>query len=240
MKTVGDLMSRNVATVDAESSVAVAVGIMKERGIGAIVVAEGKKARGIFTERDIINRVFQASGGCRWEELKVKDFMSSSLVTTKPSQLGIELVETMRNAKIRHVPVIENDEVVGILSIRDLMSYYIERLGEVTEGLLRTTATQNYAEDICRQLEKSHEDLKSASIQAAQVEIKKALCALGANLSTGLAASLAAVASICHEIDAGVKSGKCDSERIRTQVADIEGYTKRISEAINRLISFSA
>lgn len=122
MPTVRDVLSRKgstVHTIAADATVLAAAKVMNERRIGALVVTRGDKVVGIFTERDILNRVVAASRDAattRVEEVMTTPIACCSLDTTRA-----ECRSVMRNRRIRHLPVVENEKLCGIVSIGDLM-----------------------------------------------------------------------------------------------------------------------
>ncbi len=122
MPTVRDVLSRKgsaVHTIAADATVLAAARVMNERRIGALVVTRGEKVVGIFTERDILNRIVAASrdaAATRVEEVMTAPIACCSLDTTRA-----ECRSVMRNRRIRHLPVVENEKLCGIVSIGDLM-----------------------------------------------------------------------------------------------------------------------
>lgn len=109
---------REVAHVDADASVLEAAKIMNERRIGALVVADGERVIGMFTERDILNRVVAAQKDPA--ATAVRSVMSSPMTVCQGDTTLDECRVVMRSKRIRHLPVVENDVLVGIISIGDL------------------------------------------------------------------------------------------------------------------------
>jgi len=117
---------RAVHTVTADTTLAEAVNILTERRIGAVVVLDGKKVAGILSERDVVRHL-----GKDWAALAsrpVRDVMTSAVVTTGRYATVAEIMEQMTERRIRHVPVVEGGELVGIISIGDVVKH---RLGEL-------------------------------------------------------------------------------------------------------------
>jgi len=110
MKRVRDLMITDVITVDAESSVSLAAKLMKDHQIGAVIILEEDKIVGIFSERDLVNRLFSAIEGGSWGSIQVKEVMSKDLLTASPNQSCVDLINSMNERAIRHVPVVEEEQ----------------------------------------------------------------------------------------------------------------------------------
>jgi CBS domain-containing protein len=97
---------------------------MYEGNIGAVLVAEDEKIVGIFTERDYA-REGEVKGRLA-KDTMVSDVMTSQMVLIKPETTLQECAELMRKYHVRHLPVLENDRVVGIVSIRRLAEALLE------------------------------------------------------------------------------------------------------------------
>jgi CBS domain-containing protein len=114
--TVADIMSRDVLSVHGSLSVTEAARAMHARKVGAVVVLDGDRLVGIFTERDILRAV--ATGGV---EGPVSDSMTHSPDTVEGSEPTGHAASLMIHSGFRHLPVVEDDRVLGIVSIRDLV-----------------------------------------------------------------------------------------------------------------------
>ena len=112
---------REVLRIDAESSVLEAVKQMVEANIGSLLVTKNGKIAGIVTERDYLRRV--ALEGPTDEEVTVEQIMSSPLIVVTPETTIDECMALMTDRRIRHVPVVEGSEVVGMVSIGDLVKF---------------------------------------------------------------------------------------------------------------------
>ena len=118
MTVVREFMVRDVVTVDQELSLSKTFQIMMDRNIGSVIITEKGKPKGIFTEKDILLKVF--GRGARYSE-KVKKHMSTPLITIRPDQELKEAAQLMTIRNIRHLPVIDNEMLVGMVSNRDLL-----------------------------------------------------------------------------------------------------------------------
>jgi CBS domain-containing protein len=111
---------RVVLEIDAEASVLEAAEQMVEHNVGSLLVAERGKVAGIVTERDYLRRV--ALEG-RTDEALVREIMSAPLVVATIDTSIDECMALMTDRRIRHVPVVDGGEVVGLVSIGDLVKF---------------------------------------------------------------------------------------------------------------------
>ncbi len=126
MKTVRDILEtkgRSVWTVDPESSVFDALRLMDEKEVGALVVLEGTRVAGIISERDYARKVILH--GRASPTTLVKEIMTSHVAYTHLDQPIEECMAIMTDKRIRHLPVIENGKLIGIISIGDLVKAII-------------------------------------------------------------------------------------------------------------------
>ena len=120
MPLVGSLLTnRDLVALAPQSSAMEAAEAMAREKVGAIMVSEGEKPLGIFTERDLMVRVVVAGLDPRAVELR--DVMSAELYTAHPGHQAADVCEELRRRHIRHVPVVQDGRVVGMLSLRDLL-----------------------------------------------------------------------------------------------------------------------
>lgn len=107
--------------IDAGASVYDAVERMVDLGVGSLLVTEGGDVAGIVTERDYLRRV--TLEGRTDRETCVREIMSSPLVVATPDTTIDECMALMTDRRIRHVPVVEDERVVGLVSIGDLVKF---------------------------------------------------------------------------------------------------------------------
>jgi CBS domain-containing protein len=112
---------RRVLQIDADASVLEAVERMVEENVGSLLVTEGGDVAGILTERDYMRRV--AVEGRTDRETAVREIMSTPLIVVTPETSIDECMALMTNKRIRHLPVIDAGELVGIISIGDLVKF---------------------------------------------------------------------------------------------------------------------
>jgi signal-transduction protein with cAMP-binding, CBS, and nucleotidyltransferase domain len=110
----------DVHEIDADSSVFEAVKQMVEMNVGSLLVTDGGEISGIVTERDYLRRVTLEG---RTEEAPVREIMSSPLVVAMPETTIDECMALMTDRRIRHVPVVEEGKVIGLVSIGDLVKF---------------------------------------------------------------------------------------------------------------------
>ena len=127
---VSDVMTTTVLTINPEASMEDAAKIMGERHVGSLVVTERDTPTGIVTERDLLSKVVAADKAP--SKVKVKEVMSTRLITVKPSDTIKEAAQTMISQKGRLV-VLKEGKVVGIITASDL----IKTLPKIPETLLK-------------------------------------------------------------------------------------------------------
>jgi CBS domain-containing protein len=117
VSAIAEHMTRDLLTVAADEGLGDAAKRMAARGVGAVLVMEGERLRGILTERDMLRAV---AGGFR-EDAKVADWMTHHPETIEASDSTGHAAALMIHGGFRHLPVLEEGRVAGIVSIRDLM-----------------------------------------------------------------------------------------------------------------------
>jgi len=110
---------RDTYFVSAGDSVRLVAEYMSERRVGAVAVLEGKRVCGIVSERDIMSKV--VAKGLDPAKTKVSEVMSRELVVAEPDDSYEDAARKMRQAGIRHLPVVEGDRLIGMISQRDLL-----------------------------------------------------------------------------------------------------------------------
>jgi CBS domain-containing protein len=110
-----------VLEIDADASVFAAVERMVERNVGSLLVTEAGEITGIVTERDYLRRV--TLEGREERETPVREIMSSPLIVVTPDTMIDECMALMTDRRIRHVPVVDDGSVVGVVSIGDLVKF---------------------------------------------------------------------------------------------------------------------
>jgi CBS domain-containing protein len=117
------LTGRRLTYVTPEMTVTDVASKMAEAKIGSVVILENGELKGIFTERDILNRV--VSQGKDPNKLQVSEVMTVDVAICSADDSYEECLAQMRQVGCRHMPVVEDDRLIGILSIRDLLRHHI-------------------------------------------------------------------------------------------------------------------
>ncbi|MFN2525786.1 MAG: cyclic nucleotide-binding/CBS domain-containing protein [Actinomycetota bacterium] len=131
MKLLRDVAIRHLLTVDPNSSLVRAAKVMADRGVGAAVVIENEKVAGIVTERDILKAI---ANDRDLGDTKVLDVMTRDVVSGAPAWDILKAVKTMSEGGFRHLLVMEMDDPVGIVSLRDLMDAMADVVQEDDSG----------------------------------------------------------------------------------------------------------
>lgn len=113
-----DVMVREVVTLDENVSVKEAADIMSQQGINSVIATEKGRAIGIVTERDILKRIVSEDKNSK--KTKIKDIMSSPLVVIAPSTDLEEAARLMFDKKIKNLPVIDKNRLIGLVSLTDI------------------------------------------------------------------------------------------------------------------------
>src|SRR6266545_722791 len=118
-------MAFRVVTVGPDDRVRLAIARMLEEGIGSVAVCEGERLVGIFTERDVLRL---AGEGPEFAEVRVGDVMTRNPVTLAPGDDVLDAARLMGERKIRHLPVLEGENLLGMVGIREIVRALVERL----------------------------------------------------------------------------------------------------------------
>jgi CBS domain-containing protein len=123
----------DVWSIAPDASVLDAIRLMAEHHIGALLVMEGRQLAGIISERDYARKVVLK--GRSSTSTTVREIMSSPVVTAEPGQTVDDAMRLMTGRRIRHLPVVRNGAVVGVVSIGDLVKSVIEDQRHTIEDL---------------------------------------------------------------------------------------------------------
>jgi CBS domain-containing protein len=122
-----------VVSVDPEITVFGALEVMQEKNIGGLLVMEGEELVGIFTERDYSRKVILK--GKSSKNTHIKELMTPNPITVTTDTTIEDCMQLMTNKFIRHLPVVDDDHVVGIISIGDVVRFIIEEQRHIIENL---------------------------------------------------------------------------------------------------------
>jgi len=116
--------SSSVYCVDVAETVAKAVGLMNRERIGSVMVIKNGQYVGIFTERDVLNRVISAK--LNPEKTRVEKVMTSDFISVQENSTLRQTMHIMTNKRVRHLPVFEEEKLVGMISIGDVTRKLLE------------------------------------------------------------------------------------------------------------------
>ncbi|MGV8961646.1 MAG: CBS domain-containing protein [Stenotrophomonas sp.] len=136
MQTVRQLLrskSPEVYSVSPDAAVVDAIRLMAEKGVGALLVMEGPRLAGILSERDYARKIVLHNRSSA--NTPVRDIMTRQLITVSPSEAVEHCLQLVTEKRIRHLPVVENEQVVGVISIGDLVKAVIEYQREQLDQL---------------------------------------------------------------------------------------------------------
>jgi CBS domain-containing protein len=126
MPSLNEIMSRDVFAVAGDTTVAEVTRAMLKGRVGSAVVMEGRFLAGIFTERDVVRAA--ASGG-DLSAAKVSEWMTPDPVTAPSDTDSEDAAESMMAQGFRHLPVVDGNNLVGIVSLRDILRTHVRRAG---------------------------------------------------------------------------------------------------------------
>jgi CBS domain-containing protein len=137
MQTVEQILQikqdRTVYTITPAAMVLDAIKLMAAKRIGALLVTEGQQIVGIVTERDYARKVILM--GRSSHETPVRDIMTSPVMYVRPDQTNVQCMALMTENRLRHLPVIDNGELIGLISIGDLVKDIISEQQFIIEQL---------------------------------------------------------------------------------------------------------
>jgi CBS domain-containing protein len=136
MITVRELVERKgpeIWSVRPDSTVYEALGLMAEKGVGAVLVLDGTQIAGILSERDYARQVILK--GKTSKETPVKEIMSPRVVYVRPDQTVEDCMALMTDKRIRHLPVVDGTRLLGLLSIGDVVKAVISEKQFMIEQL---------------------------------------------------------------------------------------------------------
>ncbi len=134
MESIQDLLKgREIYTVKSGYSIKETVDYMASKGVGLMPVMKEEKLVGVFSERDLVKRIIAQNKDLN--ATKVDDVMSKDLVVAKIDESNESVLAKMKEAKIRHILIIDNDKLAGVLSLRDLLEIDLNHCKTTVEVL---------------------------------------------------------------------------------------------------------
>jgi len=120
VRNARDLISgQDLSVISKTQTVFDAAKLMTERRIGALPVLEGERVVGIFSERDVMNRV--VARNLNPQKTTVEQVMTKDLIVAEPDEDIETIITRMKQSNIRHLPIVQEGKLLGLLSIRDLL-----------------------------------------------------------------------------------------------------------------------
>lgn len=134
MESIQDILKgREVFTVQSGTSIKATVNYMASKGVGLVPVMKAEKLVGVFSERDLVKRVIAKEKDLN--STLVDDVMSTNLIIAKIDESYESVLAKMKEAKTRHILIIDNDKLVGVLSLRDLLEIDLNQCKTTVEVL---------------------------------------------------------------------------------------------------------
>jgi CBS domain-containing protein len=133
VRAILDTKGHDILSVEPDAKLSVAVKILSERRIGAVLVMSSGRMEGILSERDIV-RVLGARGAAVLDE-PVSAVMTRKVVSCREKDTVSSIMERMTTGKFRHLPVVEDDKVVGLISIGDIVKWRVKEFESEQEAL---------------------------------------------------------------------------------------------------------
>jgi CBS domain-containing protein len=134
VRAILDAKGRQVVSIGPDAKVSSAVKILSERRIGAVLVLAGGKIDGIISERDIV-RELGARGPAILDE-PVRAVMTTKVMTCRRNDTVASLMEKMTEGKFRHLPVVEDGQLIGLISIGDVVKLRVKEYESEQEAML--------------------------------------------------------------------------------------------------------
>ena len=139
MARIADVMRLRVLTVTPDATVQLAIARMLEENVGSVAVCEGTHLVGIFTERDVLRLAGENS---ELQALRIGDVMTRRVLTVSPDDDILAAGALMAERRIRHLPVVQDGMVMGIVGLRDVTRSLLELVWREHDGAARETARQ--------------------------------------------------------------------------------------------------
>ena len=132
-RLVKTLAKRDCITINQKDSIQKTSSIMSEKNVGCLpVVDNNDKLVGIISERDIARKISKSNFG---PNIEVQNIMTKNVVTCDSNASAFDLLEVMSDKKIRHIPIVDNNKLLGIISIGDVVNRIIDRYKEENKNL---------------------------------------------------------------------------------------------------------
>ena len=138
-QVIQNKIEQNIFTISPESTVLEAISLMADKGIGALVVTDQDKVVGIFSERDYTRKIILMERTSK--ETTVSEIMTAKVLTVTKSNSVEDCLNLMTDRHLRHLPVVENDKLIGLISIGDLVKAVMEDQRKLIDQLQQYIAS---------------------------------------------------------------------------------------------------
>jgi CBS domain-containing protein len=133
VRAILDTKGHQISSIEPESKLSAAIKMLGERKIGAVLVMGKGRMEGILSERDIVRVLGER--GASVLEAPVSEVMTRKVVSCRESDTVAAIMEMMTNGKFRHLPVVEGERVVGLISIGDIVKWRVQEYEKEQEAL---------------------------------------------------------------------------------------------------------
>ena len=220
MKLVSEIMEMEPVVVGLDASIEKTIGIMNDKGVSAVIVSGGDKPAGIFSEKDLLGKVFKSGGAVDLGQLKVRDYMTTDIISISSEKTMTEVALTMKAKRIRHMPVVDDGVLTGMLSQRKVLEHYQDALEK--EMVEKENAIKQLQE---LQIQASH-SAKLATMGEMSAEVAHEMNQPLMGISTHLELLL------MNEIIAR-------DEKVTGKVQDVKNHFRRLISIVKRLNSYA-
>ena len=133
VRAILDIKGHQISSIEPESKLSAAIKMLGERKIGAVLVMGKGRMEGILSERDIVRVLGER--GASVLDAPVSEVMTRKVVSCRESDTVAAIMEMMTNGKFRHLPVVEGERVVGLISIGDIVKWRVQEYEKEQEAL---------------------------------------------------------------------------------------------------------
>ena len=138
-QVIQDKIEKTVFTIRPEATVLEAISLMADKGIGAVVVTDQDKVVGILSERDYTRKIVLMERSSK--ETAVSEIMTTNVITVTKSTTVEDCLDLMTDCHLRHLPVVEHDKLIGLISIGDLVKAVMDDQRKLIEQLQQYIAS---------------------------------------------------------------------------------------------------
>jgi len=132
MLRVRDIMKRNVLVLSKDATIKDALDLMIENSAGSVVILDKEKIAGIITERDILSKILNHNKSL---DTKIEEVMTKNVITISPDEKVEKAAEIMTENKIKKLPVVESDKLIGIITLTDIVASGVKLEDEILKEL---------------------------------------------------------------------------------------------------------